>query len=96
MSKNVIIILLSVFLSTTVVRADNLAVKIELKAAEIDYCSSVQPCVVSVEKRNNRFIVTVKKAALITKYGVIKYKSGSTNYHIFNDQGLWLRVTHTL
>ncbi|MCU7959723.1 MAG: hypothetical protein KZQ58_06930 [gamma proteobacterium symbiont of Bathyaustriella thionipta] len=95
MPKTLKIIFLCVFLLSSTARAENLAVKVEHKAAKIDACSATQPCIISVEKRKDKFIVIVKKAALITKQGVIKFKSGNTNHHTFDNNGNWLQVIHT-
>ena len=75
--------------------AGNILEMIEIKAAELSSCSITQPCEITIDKKNSAYIVKVKQSALVTEYGVIKYKTGSTTYYKFDDQGQCYEVMRT-
>jgi len=77
------------------VYAADLLMVIEKKAAKLNSCSKVQPCVITIDKKNNVYFVKVKQSALITEDGVMKYKTGSISYYKFNEKGEYLGVAHT-
>ena len=74
--------------------ADLLSV-IENKAAELNSCSKVQPCIITINKKNKVYFVKVKQSVQVTKYGVLKYKTGSVSYYKFDEKGKYLGFSHT-
>jgi len=77
------------------VNASELLIEIERKSAELSSCTTEQPCEITVEKSNNKYIAKVKRSVKITKYGVLKYKTGSITYHVFDEKGAYIKTKHT-
>jgi hypothetical protein len=88
-------ILLLILILPIQVYASDILEDIEKKAAKLSSCSVKQPCEITIEKKELLFVVKVKKSAVITEYGVLKYKSGSTTYHEFDLKGNYLGARHT-
>lgn len=53
------------------------------------------PCSITVEKTHEGYFVRVKASVLITMHGILKYKTGSTDYHQFNNDGIFIGTKHT-
>ena len=75
--------------------ASDILVGIEIEAAKLSSCSAKQPCEITIEKKQSLYVVKVKQSAVITEYGVLKYKTGSTTYHEFDLNGKHLGARHT-
>ena len=88
-------ILLLVLILPIQVYASDILEEIEKKAAKLSSCSAKQPCEITIEKRQSLYAVKVKQSAIITEYGVLKYKTGSTTYYEFNLKGKHLGARHT-
>jgi len=88
-------ILLILLLLPTSLNAAEFMLEIEKKAAELSSCSIEQPCEVTVVKEDGLYVVKVKRSAIITEHGVLKYKTGSITYHTFDNKGIYIKSKHT-
>ena len=69
--------------------------EIERKSAALSICTKELPCEITIEKNGVFYVAKVKRSAMITEYGVLKYKTGSTTYHTFDDKGVFIESKHT-
>jgi len=89
------LIILLIALFPIQIYASDVLQDIEIRAAELGSCSVKQPCEITIEKKQSSYIAKVKKSAMTTEYGVLKYKTGSTTYYVFDADGRYLGVKHT-
>jgi hypothetical protein len=75
--------------------ANEVTLEIEKKAAALSACSSENPCEVSVIRDGDFYVAKVKRSTIITNYGVIKYKTGSITYHVFDNKGKYINSNNT-
>ena len=75
--------------------ASELMLEIEEKAAALSSCTKEQPCEITIEKKSVFYVAKVKRSAIITEYGVLKYTTGSTTYYTFDDEGVFIKSKHT-
>jgi len=88
-------LLLLFLLSPISLSASELMLEIEKKAAALSSCTIEQPCTITIEINDGLYVAKVKRSTKITEYGVLKYRTGSTTYHIFNDKGAYIKSKHT-
>jgi len=69
--------------------------EIERKAAALSSCSRELPCEITIEKNGAFYVAKVKRSAMITEHGALKFKTGSVTYHIFDDKGAFIESKHT-
>ena len=80
------ILLIALLLSSSV-NASELPLEIEKKAAALSSCTIKKPCEITIEKSSEQYVAKVKRSTIITDYGVLKYRTGSIDYHIFDNKG---------
>ena len=87
--------LLILLLLPTSINASELMSEIEKKSAALSSCTKEQPCEITIEKNGVFYVAKVKRSAIITEYGVLKYTTGSTTYYTFDDEGVFIKSKHT-
>jgi len=51
-------------------------------------CSKEKPCIITITKKENRYMVKVRKSTSITPEGILQFRTGSTIYYIYNSEGI--------
>lgn len=72
------------FIFSQALEASSFNLEIEKKAAKLNSCSLERPCMISINKNEDRYIAKVNSFMFITEYGVLKAKAGSITYYIFD------------
>lgn len=88
-------LLLILFLLPATLNASELLVKIEKVSAVKSSCTVENPCEITIERSGNLYIAKVKRSVKITKYGVLKYTTGSISYHTFDANGAYIGTRHS-
>ena len=69
--------------------------EIERMAALEAICSISKPCGITVTVKEDKYIAKVTKSSFISPQGVLRYKSGSITYYIYNLEGVLLDIRKT-
>jgi hypothetical protein len=81
----ILIIFLGCFVNIAANASD---LKFEKLAAFEANCSKEQPCIISVTKEEEKYVVKVNRSTSITPEGVLKFRAGSVVYYIYNLDGM--------
>jgi hypothetical protein len=61
--------------------------EIERLAASEANCTKDQPCIISITRDKEKYVVKVNRSTLITPEGVLKFRPGSVIYYIYKSDG---------
>jgi len=79
------ILFISSFIHANANASSNL--EIERLAALEANCTKEQPCIISITMDKEKYVVKVNRSTLITPEGVLKFRTGSVIYYIYNSDG---------
>lgn len=51
-------------------------------------CSQEQPCIITTTKKENKYIVKVRRSTSITPEGILQFRTGDIIYYIYNSEGI--------